>query len=46
MDARCYTGGKKRTKYKKLRLTWRDLIGFLVGAALVTGVVLLRIDLG
>ena len=45
MDARCYTGGKKRTKYKKLRLTWRDLIGFLVGAALVTGVVLLRVYL-
>ena len=46
MDARCYTGGKKRTKYKKLRFTWRDLLGFLVGAALVTGVVLLRIYLG
>ena len=46
MDARCYTGGKKRTKYKKMRLTWRDLIGFFVGAALVAGVVLLRIYLG
>lgn len=46
MDARCYTGGKKRTKYKKMRFTWRDLIAFLVGAALVTGVVLLRIYLG
>ena len=45
MDARCYTGGKKRTKYKKMRFTWRDLIGFLVAAALVTGVVLLRIYL-
>ncbi|MDE5548558.1 MAG: energy-coupling factor transporter transmembrane protein EcfT [Clostridia bacterium] len=43
MDARCYSGGRKRTKYKKLRLTWRDLIGFLVGAAVVTGVVLLRV---
>ena len=28
MDARCYTGGRKRTKYKKMRFTWRDLIGF------------------
>ena len=46
MDARCYAGSKKRTKYKKLRFTWRDLIGFLVGAALITGVVLLRIYLG
>ena len=46
MDARCYTGGKKRTKYKKLRLTWRDAIAFFVGAALITGVVLLRVYLG
>lgn len=46
MDARCYTGGRKRTKYKRMRFTWRDLIGFLTGAALVTGVVLLRIYLG
>lgn len=43
MDARCYSGGRKRTKYKKLRFTWRDLIGFFVGAATVTGVVLLRV---
>ena len=35
MDARCYTGGRKRTKYKKLRLTWRDLIAFLVAGALI-----------
>ena len=46
MDARCYSGGKKRTKYKKLRFTWRDLIGFLLGAGLITGVVLLKIYLG
>lgn len=46
MDARCYAGSKKRTKYKKLRFTWRDLLGFLVGAALVTGVVLLSVYLG
>ena len=46
MDARCYMGGKKRTKYKKLRFTWRDLVGFFTGAALITGVVLLRVYLG
>lgn len=45
MDARCYTGGKKRTKYKKMRFTWRDAIGFLLGAALITGVVLMRVYL-
>ncbi len=45
MDARCY-GGKTRTKYKKLHFTWRDLLGFLLLAALITGVVLLRIYVG
>ena len=43
MDARCYSGSKVRTKYKKLTLTWRDAIAFLFGAALLAGVILLRI---
>lgn len=42
MDARCYSGAKGRTKYKKMRPTWRDLIGVLLMAALITGVVLLN----
>ena len=46
MDARCYMGSKHRTKYKKLQVTWRDLIALFVGAALVTGVVLMRVYLG
>ncbi len=46
MEARCYAGSKKRTKYKKHRFGWRDLIGLLVGAAMITGVVLLRVYLG
>ena len=46
MDARCYTGNRKRTKYKKLRFTWRDLIAFFLGAGAVTGVVLLRVYVG
>ena len=45
MEARCYTGSNQRTKYKKLRFGWRDLIAFLVGAALNTGVVLMKIYL-
>ena len=43
MDARCYSGSKIRTKYKKMTLTWRDLIGVLVIAGLITGVVYLNI---
>ena len=42
MDARCYSGSKNRTKYKKMVLTWRDLVGVLVMAGLITGVVFLN----
>lgn len=43
MDARCYSCGEKRTKYKKLTLTWRDGVAALVGAILIAGVILLNI---
>ena len=43
MDARCYSGSKVRTKYKKLTLSWRDVIAFLLCAALITSVVFMRI---
>ncbi len=43
MDARCYSGSKNRTKYKKLKFGWRDLIIFILYAGLITGVVLLNI---
>ena len=43
MDARCYSGSKKRTKYKKLKFGWRDLIIALLFAGLITGVVFLNI---
>ncbi|MBE7100317.1 MAG: energy-coupling factor transporter transmembrane protein EcfT [Clostridiales bacterium] len=43
MDARCYSGSKVRTKYKKLTFSWRDLIAFIVGGGLLAGVIVLRI---
>jgi len=43
MDARCYSGSKVRTKYKKLTFAWRDLIAFLLCAALLAGIILLRV---
>ncbi len=43
MDARCYSGSKVRTKYKKLTFTWRDLLALVACVALLTGVILLRI---
>lgn len=43
MDARCYSGSKNRTKYKKLKYSWRDLIVLFVMGALLAGVILLKI---
>jgi energy-coupling factor transport system permease protein len=43
MDARCYSGSKVRTKYKKLRYGWRDLIVALFGCVLLAGIIVLRI---
>ena len=43
MDARCYSGSKNRTKYKKLTFGWRDFVGALVFAALIAGVVLFNV---
>lgn len=43
MDARCYSDSKVRTKYKKLRFGYRDLIAALFACALLTGIILLRI---
>lgn len=46
MDARCYSGSKNRTKYKKITFSIRDAVGILFVAALITGVVLLNGVLG
>lgn len=46
MDARCYSGSKNRTRYKKLKATYRDLIGTLVVAGLIVGVIMLNGVLG
>ena len=43
MDARCYSGSKNRTKYKKMTLTWRDLLGVIMVAGLITGIVFLNL---
>ena len=42
MDARCYSGSKVLTKFKKLKYGVRDLVAFIIAAALIVGVVLLR----
>ncbi len=41
MDARCYGAEKNRTKYKKMKLSWRDFVGTLFVAAAICGAVFL-----
>lgn len=42
MESRCYHGGEGRTRLKVLKFHWRDLIAFLVMAALIAAVVVLQ----
>ncbi len=42
MDARCYAGSKNRTRYKKMKMSYRDIIGVLIVGGLITGIVFLN----
>lgn len=42
MDSRCYQGAKGRTKYKRLKFHWRDLIATLVVVLLFFSVLVLN----
>ncbi len=42
MECRCYHGGKGRTKMKQLRYRGADFVAFLLGAAVLAGVIVLR----
>ncbi len=42
MECRCYHGGQGRTKLKQLRYRRRDVITLLIGAVLLSGVIVLR----
>ena len=43
MEARCYTGSKVRTKYKKLKLGVNDVIALLFVLAAFAGVIVLNV---
>ncbi len=43
MDARCYSGSKNRTRFKKLTFTYRDLLGAILIGGLITGIIFLNI---
>ena len=40
MESRCYTGGEGQTRMKVLKLAPRDLIAFLIAAAMLAGIIL------
>ena len=42
MDARCYSGSKKRTKFKKMTIRFGDILSFVIIGGLVAGAVLLN----
>ena len=42
MECRCYQGGEGRTKMKILRYKRVDILGFLLGAAMVAGIFVLK----
>ncbi len=42
MDARCYSGSKKRTKFKKMTIRVGDILSFVIIGGLVAGAVLLN----
>lgn len=42
MDARCYAGSKKRTKFKKQTLSYRDILAFIFTAGLIVGIVFIN----
>ncbi len=46
MDSRCYSSSKNRTKYRKLKLSWRDGVGFLFALIIIAGAILTKIFLG
>lgn len=42
MDSRCYVGGNNRTKFKKMTITYKDVLGVILTAVLIAGVVYLN----
>lgn len=43
MEVRGYDPRAKRTKYRKLRFSWRDIIGFVLVGAVVAGIIVLAV---
>ncbi len=46
MECRCYTGGKGRTRMKKMKIGYRDFISFGVFAVSLAGIIVLNYFFG
>lgn len=46
MECRCYSGNNKRTRMKTMKFSFRDMIAFVVVAAMLAGIILLNIYFG
>ncbi len=46
MDSRCYSSSAVRTKFRKLKLSYRDLLGGILTVAFVTAVIILNVFCG
>lgn len=42
MDSRCYNSGKKRTRMKRMKMTWRDAVAASVMLVFCAGIFLIR----
>jgi len=42
MDSRCYNSGKKRTRMKQMKMTWRDAVAASLMLVFCTGIFLIR----
>ena len=42
MDSRCYNSGKKRTRMKQMKMTWRDAVAAALMLVFCTGIILIR----
>lgn len=46
MECRCYNGSNRRTRMKKMRMSWRDIIAIIVVAVMLAAIILLNYFFG
>jgi len=44
MECRCYSGGQGRTRMKKMKFSFRDILAFLIFSVFLAGIIILNIQ--